>query len=118
MTAPGSADVAGRARIYYAERRRREKHLPGKLFGEPAWDILLDLFICAGEGKPVFVSSACLAANVPQTTALRRIQILEEHGLVEREGDSGDNRRTIVRLTPEGHAAMASFFDGSVVRLG
>ncbi len=118
MTGRGSAPVADRARIYYAERRRREKHLPGKLFGEPAWDILLDLFISAGEGKPVFVSSACLAANVPQTTALRRIQILEEHGLVEREGDSGDNRRTIVRLTPRGHAAMAGFFDGSVVMLG
>ncbi|MGM3253246.1 hypothetical protein ACS22W_25800, partial [Escherichia coli] len=38
------------ARRTYADRRRRDKLFQPGLFGEPAWDILLDLFISAKEG--------------------------------------------------------------------
>ncbi|MCK9543952.1 MAG: winged helix DNA-binding protein [Novosphingobium sp.] len=118
MTFDCQADLIELARIHYADRRKREKHLPAALFGEPAWDILLDLFIAAGDDKQVFVSSACLAAHVPQTTALRRIQMLEDLGLVERQGDAGDNRRTIVRLTADGLGAMRAFFSASALANG
>ena len=32
------------AEALYRARRRRARHLPNELLGEPAWDILLDLF--------------------------------------------------------------------------
>lgn len=48
------------ARQAYALRRKRAAIFGNpELFGEPAWDILLDLYIAHAEAKPVSVSSAC-----------------------------------------------------------
>lgn len=94
------------AREIYAERRRRHKYLPADLFGEPTWDILLDLYIAAREDRRVPTTSACIGAHVPPTTALRWLRILEARGLVEREDDGRDGRRTFVCLTPSGLSAM------------
>lgn len=94
------------ARETYSLRRRRDRHLPGDLFGEPTWDILLDLYVATREGRPVPTTSACIGANVPPTTALRWLRILEARGLVEREDDGRDGRRTFVRLSARGLAAM------------
>lgn len=35
----------------YRNRRRRARHMPSRLLGEPAWDILLDLYVAAGRGR-------------------------------------------------------------------
>lgn len=94
------------AREIYAERRRRHKFLPADLFGEPTWDILLDLYIAARENRRVPTTSSCIGAHVPPTTALRWLRILETRGLVEREDDGRDGRRTFVRLTSHGLTAM------------
>lgn len=94
------------ARQIYAERRRRHKFLPADLFGEPTWDILLDLYIAAREDRRVPTTSSCIGAHVPPTTALRWLRILETRGLVEREDDGRDGRRTFVRLTGHGLNAM------------
>lgn len=97
------------ARQLYAERRRRDRFFPGDLFGEPSWDILLDLFVAGREERRVPTTSACIGANVPPTTALRWLRILEARGLVEREGDRRDGRRTFVCLTAQGVAMMEEF---------
>ncbi|MBB3859106.1 DNA-binding transcriptional ArsR family regulator [Novosphingobium hassiacum] len=94
------------ARHIYAERRRRHKFLPADLFGEPTWDIMLDLYIAAREDRRVPTTSSCIGAHVPPTTALRWLRILESRGLVEREDDGRDGRRTFVRLTRPGLRAM------------
>lgn len=100
------------ARKAYALRRKRA-HIFGNpdLFGEPAWDILLDLFIAQGDGKPVSVSSACIGSAAPATTGLRWLGVLADEGLIERESDCEDHRRVLVRLTPAGTAAMERFFE-------
>ncbi|MCW1403174.1 MarR family winged helix-turn-helix transcriptional regulator [Novosphingobium sp. MW5] len=99
------------ARAAYQARRLRSQFFAGPdLFGEPAWDILLDLFINANEGKSVPVTSACIGAAVPTTTALRWLSILETRGLVEREADGSDARRVFVRLTPKARASMTAYF--------
>lgn len=100
------------ARKAYALRRKRVSLFGNPdLFGEPAWDILLDLYIAAGEGKPVSVSSACIGSAAPATTGLRWLGVLADEGLVVRENDAEDHRRVLVRLTPSGAAAMDKFFD-------
>lgn len=99
------------ARAAYQARRLRNEFFAGPdLFGEPAWDILLDLFINDSEGKSVPVTSACIGAAVPTTTALRWLSILEARGLVEREADGSDARRVFVRLTPKARASMTAYF--------
>lgn len=100
------------ARKTYALRRKRASLFGNPdLFGEPAWDILLDLYIAAGEGKPVSVSSACIGSAAPATTGLRWLGVLADEGLIVRENDPEDHRRVLVRLTSAGQAAMDRFFD-------
>jgi len=93
----------------YAERRRRDRMFPPDLFGEPSWDILLDLFIAGRQDRRVPTTSACIGSHVPPTTALRWLRILEQRGLIERENDRRDGRRTFVRLSPTGVTMMESF---------
>ena len=113
----GSADMSGqynsmtKARAEYDKRRKRAKHFPQGLFGEPAWDMLLDLFVSCQNGTEISVTSACIAAYVPATTALRWLQNLELTGFVERFADAKDKRRYIVRLTEVGYSSMCSYFD-------
>lgn len=110
------------AREFYAGRRRRARYLSADLFGEPTWDILLDLYVAAREGRRVPTTSACIGAHVPPTTALRWLRILEMRALVEREEDGRDGRRTFVRLTERGLTVMAAFLgtmaDTLLVSLG
>ncbi|MCJ1959799.1 MarR family transcriptional regulator [Novosphingobium mangrovi (ex Hu et al. 2023)] len=99
------------ARQTYEDRRRRSKIFQSDdLFGEPAWDILLDLFIAAKERRSVSVTSACIGSAVPSTTALRWITILEKQGLLLREADPGDARRVYVKLSARGYGAMLEYF--------
>lgn len=96
------------ARCLYESRRLRDGLFPPRLFGEPAWDILLDLYAAETEGDAIDVSSACVAAAVPQTTALRYIARLERAGLVLRTRVETDRRRSLLTLTENGRATIES----------
>src|SRR3546814_19760209 len=82
---------------------RRVCSLDSELFGEPAWDMLLDLYAAALEGRRLSVSSSCLAAGVPPTTALRWQRLLVERELVARVPELEENRRPSLQLTPAGY---------------
>jgi DNA-binding MarR family transcriptional regulator len=86
---------------YLKLRQRRELLLGEDLFADPAWDVLLDLFVAEHAGRKVSVSSACLAAGVPLSTALRWLSKLENKGLIVRRPDELDARRTHVQLTDD-----------------
>lgn len=102
------------ARKAYLLRRKRTAIFGNPdLFGEPAWDILLDLYIARAEGKQVSVSSACIGSAAPPTTGLRWLGVLADEGLIVREADAEDHRRVLVRLTPAGLAAMDRFFEAA-----
>ncbi|WP_225204587.1 winged helix DNA-binding protein [Novosphingobium huizhouense] len=95
------------AKALYDLRRRRDAANPVKgLFGEPGWDILLDLYLARHRNEDLQVSSVCIEAGVPSTTILRWIARLEREGLVYRADDRGDARRRYVRLTPDGYGLM------------
>lgn len=99
------------ARQAYATRRRRSTIFDNdELFGEPAWDILLDLYIAHVENKAVSVSSACIGSAAPPTTGLRWLGVLAEQDLIKREHDPDDQRRVLVRLTERGLEAMDEYF--------
>lgn len=100
-----------RAKAYYRKRRARE-HMFGNavLFADPAWDILIDLFIASEEGRQVSVSSACIAAAVPDSTALRWVTVLENCGLIVRTNDPFDARRIFIALTSETAAKVRTYF--------
>lgn len=85
-----------------AWQRRRDRRLGEGLFGDPAWSMMLELYGAELLGLPMPVSSLCLAAEAPATTALRRIAELEAKGLVLRRPDEMDRRRVFIALTEEG----------------
>ncbi|MEO0643430.1 MAG: winged helix DNA-binding protein [Pseudomonadota bacterium] len=102
---------AAMARTVYAKRRMRASIFGDpELFGEPGWDILLDLYIAHVENKPVSVSSACIGSASPPTTGLRWLGVLAEQGLLERKHDPEDQRRVLVRLTEKALSAMDTYF--------
>jgi len=88
------------ARRLLAERREREHLFGQELFGEPAWDMLLDLFAAHHERSRVSVSSLCVAAAVPPTTAHRWIRDMTRRGILVRRRDGLDGRRVWVELAP------------------
>lgn len=102
---------ANLAREAYAVRRRRGAIFANdEIFGEPAWDILLDLYIAHVESKPVSVSSACIGSAAPPTTGLRWLGVLAEQELILRQHDPEDQRRVLVYLTEKGLASMDEYF--------
>lgn len=87
-------------------RRLRENVLPSSLFADPAWDMLLDLYVHNVTGRRVSVQDACQASHVPPTTALRWLDLLASEGLIARSQDPRDARRRFIELTPRGEAVL------------
>ena len=102
-----SADTV---RSVISARRARTRYFAADLFADPSWDILLDLFAAELSQTRVSVSSACIAANVPATTALRWIRRLVEEGLIIRHNDPFDGRRVFLELASETSLALRQYF--------
>lgn len=102
--------LADFAESFYRHRRRRGRYLPEKIFAEPAWDILLDLYVNGVRGRPVSITSACIAGDIPATTGLRWLGVLEQEGLIEREVSRTDARVTLVRLSASARQRLREFF--------
>lgn len=117
----GSADkaadtaplAAGQVRDLLRARRMRDEFMPGDLFADPAWDMLLDLLAARLEHERVSVSSLCIAAAVPPTTALRWIGNLTEKGFIQRQADPHDGRRVFIALTESAAEGLSRWFSAS-----
>lgn len=99
-------------------RRLRERFFDSELFADPAWDILLDLKAAMLEGQKVSVSSLCIAAAVPPTTALRWIAAMTESGMLVRRQDPDDARRVFIILSEETSAKLDDYFSAAAARSG
>lgn len=96
---PRRRPVADFACGMLAVRSRRNDAIGADIFRDPAWDMMLDLLAAAHQGRQVSVSSLCYASGVPNSTALRHIEHLDQLGLVERTPDPEDHRRAFIRAT-------------------
>ncbi|WP_017665086.1 MarR family transcriptional regulator [Porphyrobacter sp. AAP82] len=93
-----------------ANRQARCRFFDSELFGDPAWDMLLDLTAAHGEGARVSVTSLCIAAGVPATTALRWLTQMVESGIFVRVPDPADRRRAFIALSDTALHAMSGYF--------
>jgi DNA-binding MarR family transcriptional regulator len=91
-------------------RRLRARHFPEELFADPAWDMLLDLLQAEISHLRVPVSSLCIAAAVPATTALRWLKTMVKEGIFLRRADPHDGRRVFVELAPETSRSLRRYF--------
>lgn len=106
-----SEERAWRVRDYIRRRRERAELFPPDFFSDPVWDMMLDLYAAHLERQPVSVSSLCIAAAVPATTALRWIKTLTARGWFKRTRDDRDGRRVYVSLSDDALARLDRFFD-------
>jgi DNA-binding MarR family transcriptional regulator len=91
-------------------RRLRSRYFSEELFADPAWDMLLDLLQAEIAHLRVPVSSLCIAAAVPATTALRWLKAMTSEGLFLRRADPHDGRRVFVELAPETSRTLRRYF--------
>lgn len=110
LGAAGEPITARDIRRWIRMRRMRDELFPAEMFADPAWDMLLDLFAARMEDGQVSVSSLCIAAAVPATTALRWIKTLTDDGTFIRESDPRDGRRVFVALSERSLFAMTRYF--------
>ncbi len=109
-TLEDGAMTADDVRRLIRARRLRARFFDGELFADPAWDMLLDLAAARLEGASVAVSSLCIAAAVPPTTALRWIRMMSDQGLFVRTADPMDGRRVFIELSDRVARAMNGYF--------
>lgn len=109
-TTPAKPTDSEQLREIIKLRRMRDRFFAPDLFADPAWDILLDLKAAALEGQHVSVSSLCIAASVPPTTALRWITAMTENGMLLRRQDPADARRVFIELSPDTSAKLDDYF--------
>ena len=102
-----SADTV---RTVIRARRLRARYFAEDLFADPAWDMLLDLLQAEIAHLRVPVSSLCIAAAVPATTALRWLKTMVAQGLFVRRADPHDGRRVFVELAPDASRALRRYF--------
>ncbi len=110
-------EIASTLRLIIGSRNLRTRYFPGDLFADPAWDILLDLTRAALEKQQVSVSSVCIAASVPMSTALRWVRQMTEAGLLRRWTDPKDRRRDLIALTEQSASYMRDYLTGVHVLL-
>ncbi len=111
--APGSVVTAGDVRAIIRLRRMRDRYFRSDLFADPAWDMLLDLMAARLERIRVAVSSLCIAAAVPPTTALRWIKTMSDNGMFVRVADPEDGRRVFIDLSDGAAAAMTAYLNAT-----
>lgn len=98
-------------RLILKARRNRAQFFEAELFADPAWDILLELYAAELGQRRMSITSLCIGAAVPATTALRWLRTLEKKGLLVCKADPCDGRRVFVRLSGTAANCMAAYFD-------
>jgi DNA-binding MarR family transcriptional regulator len=110
--APSAISVA-EVRAIIRLRRLRDRFFRSDLFADPAWDMLLDLMAARLDRIKVAVSSLCIAAAVPPTTALRWIKTMCDNGLFVRVADPEDGRRVFIELSDGAASGMAAYLNAA-----
>lgn len=104
-----NAAAIARLKKVVAARAVRNRLFGTDFFADPAWDIMLDLTIAMAENRQISVSSLCIAANVPTTTALRHIKSLADKGMIIFLNDPKDSRRKHATLSNDMFETMVKF---------
>jgi DNA-binding MarR family transcriptional regulator len=95
-------------RIQFSRGLRRKLFEPN-MFGEPAWDMLLALYIIDNDQRRLGTGELARLAGVALTTCLRWLDYLNEQDLIWRVPSTLDQRIVSVELSEIGRAAMDDY---------
>ena len=106
---PDREKLMERARLLLAIRQLRATYFNRAMFGEPAWDVLLALYIAEGAENPQSVGRIAELVQAPLTTVARWIDYLEKERMACREAHPSDKRVIFVRLLERGRQLLESY---------
>jgi DNA-binding MarR family transcriptional regulator len=109
------ATLVARAREHFHDRRRRASFFPRSMFGEPAWDMLLALYIHDLSGRRQTIGSLLQFSGMSLSTAKRWLSFLATHDLVRRDDHPTDLRTAFVSLSPKARDKLNLYFSETVV---
>ena len=101
------------ARRILAGRRRRSEHFGRAMFGEPAWEMLLLLYIGLGSIR-MSAGGLAHAAGYSKATTMRWVGYLEKENLVQREQHPTDQRTFFVTLTEKGISLLELYLSDTL----
>lgn len=110
MDSPGTETLLHPVDAALRLRRRREKKFSVSYFGDPAWDILLELERAQRMGQRIAITDIGVEPGIPLTTVLRYLSRLEKDGFISRRVDPNDRRRVFVSLTADGYRQLCETF--------
>lgn len=113
---PDAVALSERARLDFARRLQAFHHrvnglIGGRIFRDPSWPMLLELFIGSQERRNIGVSDLSRGLNISPTTGLRHVERMEEEGLARRRDDPADARRTFVEPTAKAIQGVSRVLD-------
>ena len=98
------------ARASLAVRKRRSEYLHPAMLGEPAYDMLLALYVEEAEGQELTPSRLAEVASVAQSSATRWIEYLISKQLVHRRPHPKHRRASVITLSDKGKQALEGVF--------
>jgi hypothetical protein len=101
------------ARQEMQRRRLRTNLLPDGMFGEDAWEMLLQLYI-EQQGARFTIARLSSSLGIPTASAVRWLQYLQAKQLVRREDHPTDRRAVFIMLTSEGMDALDAYFSSAI----
>lgn len=87
-------------------RRQRKDEFDESLFGEPAWEMLLELYVRDASGTVSTVAELLANSDASDSTAVRWLFHLDKLGFVTRRAHPLDAKTEFVDLTVEVKAAL------------
>ena len=101
--------LIAKARMVLSSRLVRERYFHRDLFGEPAWEILLALYVIEDSGARFTISKLAECISAPLSTVVRWVKTLEEQSLVSRVNHPTDRRIIFIRLLDKGRKALNDY---------
>ena len=106
---PDRQTLLSRARIVLNGRRARKSFFRRDLFGEPAWEIILALYVAEEMAGRLTISKLAEEVEAPLSTVIRWVKTLEEESLVVRVDHPTDRRTVFIRLLEKGRKALDTY---------
>lgn len=97
------------ARAVLEDRKRRSQVFNPGMFGEPGWDLLLNLYVMDRDGPRLTLGKLTQLAGLSQSTALRWLEYLKDQGMITRDQHPTDARTAFVALTEKAREALGLY---------
>jgi DNA-binding MarR family transcriptional regulator len=92
-------------------RKLRAIEFSSELFGEPGWDMLLELYMREESGMSVGFEDLQEAANIPSSVTSRWVKVLQNEGLITRGRRLIKDEKALFELSTQGREKLERYLD-------